>query len=104
MSQSETDSNQVHPKSFMDINLRAAEKSKSLSAFSDALKYAINGTTLVQQDPWKVSYIASLRLHSVGAETAASLGHVETLDKIANGVLPRDDVSTLDKLRVYTKV
>ena len=106
-----------HRDLFLRMNLRASEKAKSLSAFSNALKYALKGLALLSTTPLKSSHSTNdlvwnanaggdfvrtqLRLYSVGAEAAAIVGKVEELRRLSDVVLPRTDVSVLDKLRIY---
>ncbi|CAB9507661.1 Transcriptional regulator [Seminavis robusta] len=85
----------------IEVNLRAAEKAKSLSAFSSAVKFAMTGTSLLSEDAWQNNYERTLRLYSVGAEAAGTVGKVDILNEISQIVLPRKNVPIEDKLRVY---
>ena len=95
------DSLREDPEFHITVNMRAAEKAKYLSAFSNSLKYAMKGISLQNEDCWETNYEHTLRLYSVGAETAGSIGNIPVLDEISTAVLLRSDIDILDKLRVY---
>lgn len=84
-----------------ELNLRAAEKAKSISAFQSASKYVSHGTKLLPHDAWTSHRTLTLKLNVVGAQVELSLGHQEAMKSYCTEVLSRDDCTILEKLPVY---
>ena len=85
-----------------ELNLRAAEKAKTMSAFQSAAKYVSRGIKLLPEDKWSTQYHSlTLRLYTVGSQVELALGHPEAMEAYSTEVLSRDDTSTLDKLPLY---
>jgi predicted ATPase len=87
---------------FAALNLRAAEKAQSISAFHSASKYVSNGIQLLPNNKWISHRELTLRLFTVGTEVELALGRVESMEKYSNEVLSQESCSTLDKVPVYT--
>jgi histidine kinase len=86
---------------FAELNLRAAEKAKSISAFQSASKYVSHGIKILPSDAWTSHRTVTLRLYNAGAQIGLALGNQEAMDAYGNEVLCREDCSILDKLPVY---
>lgn len=80
------------------LNLRAAEKARNISAFQSASKYATNGIGMLPSNKWDAHRSLTLRLYTLGAEVELALGHVEGAETYSNEVLNRKDCSTMEKL------
>jgi predicted ATPase len=85
---------------FAELNLRAAEEARSISAFHSAAVYASNGIELLPTDKWKTHHALTLHLYTVGAEMALALGRVEEMEKYSNEVLSGEG-SLRNKLPLY---
>lgn len=83
---------------FALLNLRAAEKARSISAFHSAVNYVARGVKLLPDDKWIAHRTLTLKLYTVGAELELALGHVEAGEVYSNEVLNRGDCSTMETL------
>jgi len=84
---------------FAQLNLTAAEKAQSISAFQSSAKYVANGIGhLPPNGMWTANRSSTLRLYTLGAELEFALGHVETAESYSNEVLNREDCSTMESL------
>jgi predicted ATPase len=85
-----------------DLNLRAARKAQSLSAFSSASRYIDYGIqALPKYNTWPDDYQLPLELYSIGAEVELSLGNVEKAVFYSRQVTNQKNVKALDKVRAY---
>eukprot|EP00980_Cylindrotheca_fusiformis_P027509 scaffold20794_cov117-Cylindrotheca_fusiformis.AAC.1 len=84
---------------FVTLNLRAAEKALSISAFHSASKYAVSGINLLPAaEKWTSHRALSLRLYTVATEAEIALGHFEEAETYSNEVLDRVDCTVMEKL------
>ena len=83
------------------LNLKAAEKARSISAFQSASTYASYGIRLLPNDSWKAYRDITLRLYSLRSETAVALGDEAVIDECTREVLSRQDLSVLEKIPIY---
>jgi hypothetical protein len=83
---------------FAQLNLRAAEKARSISAFYSASKYAANGIELLPSDKWTTHRTLTLRLYTIVAQVELALGHCEAAEAYSNEVLNREDCSMMETL------
>ena len=88
---------------YAEINLRAAEKARSISAFYSAATYATKGIELLPSDNWSTHRDLTLRLYTLGGEMELALGPIGNLQTCgySNEVISRNDCSALEKLSVY---
>ncbi|CAB9531002.1 Transcriptional regulator [Seminavis robusta] len=87
-----------HPE-LAEINLRASDKARNISAFQSAAIYAVNGIRLLPKgELWTTHRTQALRLYTVGAELNLALGNAEEAEAYSNEVLKREDCSVLEKL------
>ena len=89
---------------FAELNLRAAEKARSISAFHSASKYVSRGIELLPNYKWRDRRELTLRLYTVGAEMELAVGRVETMEMYCNEVLSQSTCSTLDKIPLYIAI
>jgi predicted ATPase len=59
---------------FSQLNLRAAEKARSISAFHSAAKYAANGIRLLPSEKWTTHRALTLRLYTIRCPGRARFG------------------------------
>eukprot|EP00980_Cylindrotheca_fusiformis_P031803 scaffold27003_cov113-Cylindrotheca_fusiformis.AAC.1 len=84
---------------FVTLNLRAAEKALSISAFHSASKYAVNGINLLPAaEKWTSHRTWSLRLYTIATEAELALGHFDEAETYSNEVLDRGDCDAMEKL------
>ena len=83
------------------LNLEAAEKAKSFSAFESAAMYANRAIGMLPPACWDRHFDQTLRLYSVGAEACGYLGHTEEMKAHCDEVLGQKKCTIFDKLRVY---
>lgn len=89
---------------FASLNLQAAEKARSTSAFHSAALYASNGIRLLPQNKWSAHRAMTLRLYCLGAEMELALGHDDTMEQYSKEVLSRQELSSLEKLPIYIAI
>ena len=87
------------------LNCRACKKSVTLSAFETARIYATKGIQalekfLTEQQKWRDNRELSLELHTMAAEADSYLGNLESLAYHCEEVLPRTDLSFVEKYRL----
>jgi predicted ATPase len=83
-----------------ELNLQAAQKATSFSAFSSAAKFARMGIEILPGDRWTNHCELTLDLFSTAAETNGYLGNVDSMQSFCNEVL-NQEIPLLDKLRVH---
>eukprot|EP00980_Cylindrotheca_fusiformis_P017950 scaffold5703_cov132-Cylindrotheca_fusiformis.AAC.9 len=83
------------------LNLKAAEKARSLAAFSSAANYVMQGIRLLPSDRWISYRDLTLRFHVIGAEMELAMGRVRLMNQYINTVLSRDDCSITEKLPLH---
>eukprot|EP00980_Cylindrotheca_fusiformis_P027454 scaffold20461_cov117-Cylindrotheca_fusiformis.AAC.17 len=81
---------------FAELNLRAAEKAKSISAFQSAAKYASKGIRLLPSDKWIAQRSLTLSLYTIGSEVELALGRSESAERYSNEVLNRKECTTME--------
>lgn len=83
-----------------ELNAKAAERAKNLSAFFSAVRYVeygimcLNGT-----DIWKKHSLLALNLYSIGAEAEECIGNTDKSIWYCKEVRAQKTISTLDKMR-----
>lgn len=84
------------------LNLRAAEKAKSMSAFQSASAYVAKGIRLLPRDKWSPLYReVTLRLYTLGAQMELALGRVEVMETYSKEVLSQESCTTLEKVPLH---
>ena len=85
-----------------ELNLRAAEKAKDLSAFFSALRYVEAGIMCLNgsDDMWIDHPGLALDLHSIGAEAAECAGVTDKADWYCAQVTRQKGIAIVDKMRV----
>eukprot|EP00980_Cylindrotheca_fusiformis_P024223 scaffold11662_cov117-Cylindrotheca_fusiformis.AAC.2 len=86
---------------FSALNLRAAERAFSISAFQRASAYASNGIKQLPSNKWTEHRHLTLQLFTIGADIELALGRVEEMEGYTEEVLSRSNYSTLEKLPLY---
>lgn len=86
---------------FAELNLRAAKKARSISAFHSSASYASHGIKLLPNDKWVAHRELTLSLYTLGVEMELAAGKVQEMDVYSDAVLSRGDCSTLEKLPLY---
>jgi hypothetical protein len=90
-----------HGVEIAELNARAAEKARELSAFNSAIHYVEGGVmSLNHTEMWIEHPDLALLLYSTGAEAAECAGLDEKLDWYCKEVKRKTDISILDKMRV----
>mmetsp|Transcript_17842 Transcript_17842/g.27039 ORF Transcript_17842/g.27039 Transcript_17842/m.27039 type:complete len:272 (+) Transcript_17842:36-851(+) len=84
-----------------EMNLMAAEKAVSMSAFGSATTYSSKGIKLLPQDRWESHCNLTSKIYSIGAEAECSIGNAETADRLCHEILAVANLSLFDKLRSY---
>ena len=91
----------IRRKEFAELNLRAAEKAKDISALYNAATYVAKGIELLPSNKWSEHRDLTLSLFALGAETELALGRNEVIDEYIDAVLSRKDCTVLEKLPLY---
>ncbi|CAJ1963173.1 unnamed protein product [Cylindrotheca closterium] len=86
---------------FAMLNLRAAKKARSLSAFKSGSSYAAKGIQCLSDDCWTNHRPLVLALYSIGAEMELASGNLEAVDEYSNEIINRDYFDILDKMPLY---
>jgi len=85
-----------------ELNLRAARKAQTLSAFSSASSYVDYGIqTIPKYTDWGPDYSLPVEIYSIGAEVELSLGNVEKAVFYSRQIMDQKNVAPLDKVRAY---
>jgi predicted ATPase/signal transduction histidine kinase/DNA-binding response OmpR family regulator len=82
------------------LNLRAGQKAKTASAYSDAKKYIEMGLDLLGPDSWQEHYELTLSLHNENGELAALTGQFDQVSTTAN-LIHANAKTILDQVRIY---
>eukprot|EP00980_Cylindrotheca_fusiformis_P016427 scaffold4897_cov129-Cylindrotheca_fusiformis.AAC.4 len=83
---------------FAELNLRAAEKAKKVSAFESAAIYVANGIDFLPSDKWTIHRSLTLALYTIGSEVELALGHVASAEIYNNEVLNRKECTAMEML------
>jgi len=89
--------------SIAKLHLKASQKAKSMSAFSNAAHFARSGINGLS-DPWlgdEETKELALDLYSTGAEAEINMGNMDTVKQYCSQVLAQKDIPTTDKKRAY---
>ncbi|KAL3941502.1 MAG: hypothetical protein SGBAC_004148 [Bacillariaceae sp.] len=86
---------------FAELNLRAAEKAKRISAFNSASKYVTKGIGLLPSDKWSSHKELTLRLFIVGVQMELAVGRVDVMEQYSREVLGQSTCTALEKSPVY---
>ncbi|MEG4347861.1 AAA family ATPase [Microcoleus sp. A003_D6] len=82
------------------LNLAAAQKAKSATAYLAASEYATKGIQLLGANCWQQCYDITLALHDLAAEVACLSGDFKQMEQIVDEVL-QNARQLLDKVKVY---
>ncbi|UBF23577.1 AAA family ATPase [Kovacikia minuta CCNUW1] len=82
------------------LNLFAAQKARSATAYESALSYATAGITLLPSDCWQSQYDLTLVLHELAAENAFLARNFEQMEHWAETVLQQAK-TLLDRIKIY---
>lgn len=83
-----------------NLNLRAAVKAKSNSAFEASLVYSKKGISLLPDNSWDQNYETSLELHTMTVEMAYLIGSFEEMEEYFS-ITIRNAKTTLDKITPF---
>ena len=85
-----------------EMNLKAANKAYSLSAFDSAAKYAKRGIEILPSNRWDDEYYElTLGLYSTAADSESCIGDVESMDTHCNEIFKQTHRPIMDKARAY---
>jgi predicted ATPase len=87
---------------FAELNLRAAEKARNISAFHTSAKYASSGILQLTRDAWETNASLALRLHTLGAEMELAVGQIVEMETYTERVLAEKSLSILERMPIYT--
>ncbi len=82
------------------LNLAAAQKVKSATAYRAAMEYLIKGIELLPRDSWQESYELTLGLYELAAEVACLNGDFQLMEDFVNIVFQQAR-KLLDKVKAY---
>jgi predicted ATPase len=83
-----------------ELNLKAASKAKSATAYAEGFAYVVQGLALLDTDSWQHHYDLTLAMYNEVAELSYLTGHYDRLDEI-EGRIHMHAQSILDRARVY---
>ncbi|MGV0108458.1 AAA family ATPase [Nostoc sp. DSM 114160] len=82
------------------LNLVAAQRAKSATAYVAAIEYATKGIQLLTTNCWQQCYELTLALHDLAAEVACLSGDFRQMEQIVDEVV-QNARQLLDKVKVY---
>ncbi|MBD2505719.1 AAA family ATPase [Nostoc muscorum FACHB-395] len=82
------------------LNLAAAQKAKSATAYVAAIEYTTKGIQLLTANCWQQCYELTLALHDLAAELTCLSGYFGQMEQIVDEVL-QNARQLLDKVKVY---
>ncbi|MEH1944877.1 MAG: AAA family ATPase [Nostoc sp.] len=82
------------------LNLAAAQRAKSATAYVAAIEYATKGIELLTVNCWRQCYDLTLALHDLAAEVACLSGDFKQMERIVDEVV-QNARQLLDKVKVY---
>ena len=82
------------------LNLKAAQRAVSLSAFKSAETFAGKGVLLLPGDKWSSHRSLAVELYSIAAEAEGFMAHYEEMQEHCREVLAQD-IEFLKKLRLH---
>ncbi|MEH2191832.1 MAG: AAA family ATPase [Nostoc sp.] len=82
------------------LNLAAAQKAKSATAYVAAIEYATKGIELLTASCWQQHYDLALALYSLAAELTCLSGYFRQMEQIVDEVV-QNARQLLDKVKVY---
>ncbi|MFB2920174.1 trifunctional serine/threonine-protein kinase/ATP-binding protein/sensor histidine kinase, partial [Aerosakkonema funiforme] len=83
-----------------NLNLVAAQKARSATAYIAAIEYATQGIQLLSPNGWQKYYDLILALHDLAAEVACLSGEFTQMQEMVDEVL-QNAHQLLDKVKVY---
>ena len=84
-----------------ELNLRAARKASSLSAFASATKYSASGIKFLPQSSWATEKALTLSLYTCAAEAESCLRKIESMHLYTSQITSRKELSLLEKMSAY---
>ncbi|MEH2339410.1 trifunctional serine/threonine-protein kinase/ATP-binding protein/sensor histidine kinase [Nostoc sp.] len=82
------------------LNLVAAQKAKSATAYDAEIAYLQTGITLLSADGWQQAYDLTLNLYTLATEAGFLSGHYEQMEMWAKIVL-QNARTFLDQIKIY---
>jgi predicted ATPase len=83
-----------------ELNLKAAHKARSATAFAEGFAYAVQGLALLDFDSWQNHYDLTMAIHNEAAELSYLTGQYDRLDEI-EGLIHKNAQSILDRARAF---
>ena len=83
---------------FAQLNLRASEKARTMSALQSASAYAAHGIGFLPADHWETHRPLALKLYSMAAEMELALGQVGSSEAYGSEVLAQNNMSIMETL------
>lgn len=84
----------------VDLNLKAGQKARAASAFSDARKYVEIGIDLLGSDSWQKHYELILSLYNELGELMSYLGQYDQITPVTD-LIHANARSIIDRIRIY---
>ncbi|MGB8700812.1 MAG: histidine kinase dimerization/phospho-acceptor domain-containing protein, partial [Thermosynechococcaceae cyanobacterium] len=82
------------------LNLRAGQKAKTATAYTDASKHCITGIQLLSPNGWDTEYELMLALHCGAAESALLMGFYENV-KVLTQEIETKTKQNVDRVKAY---
>ncbi|MBW4517503.1 MAG: EAL domain-containing protein [Timaviella obliquedivisa GSE-PSE-MK23-08B] len=82
------------------LNLRAGQKAKAATAYTEAMEYLTTGISLLTSDSWQADYCLTLALYKEGIEAAFLKGQWDELEQWSATALSHGKTQ-LDTIRIY---
>jgi len=83
-----------------ELDLKAALKAKSATAYAEGFTYVVQGLALLDTDSWQHHYDLTLAMHNEAAELSYLTGHYDRIDEF-EGRIHKNAKSILDRARAY---
>mmetsp|Transcript_13096 Transcript_13096/g.31000 ORF Transcript_13096/g.31000 Transcript_13096/m.31000 type:complete len:1255 (+) Transcript_13096:109-3873(+) len=81
---------------FAELNLRAAKKARSLSAFEASKIYAEKGIDMLPSNVWETEYSMALELYTIGTQMELISGNTEKADEYSNKIFSQETFSVTE--------
>jgi len=81
---------------FADLNMKAAEKSRGMSAYQSAARYATHAMELLTENLWTENRPLTLKIYIMAAEMELILGNIDVADKYIEDILKHGNFSIME--------
>ncbi|CAJ1936539.1 unnamed protein product [Cylindrotheca closterium] len=83
---------------FAALNLRAAKKARSISAFEASARYAEKGINMLPSNVWIMDRSLALDLYTIGAHMQLISGNIDKADEYSKEIFNQKDISVMETL------